>query len=69
MAQTEKDLTNAISDFMDCSIVIPPTPIQDKGMLEPIVTFQKKMLRDRLRPIDTRLSFGDGVKGQNTVWL
>uniref|UniRef100_A0A8C2ZPQ4 Solute carrier family 4 member 1a (Diego blood group) n=1 Tax=Cyclopterus lumpus TaxID=8103 RepID=A0A8C2ZPQ4_CYCLU len=53
LAQTDKDLTNAIADFMDCSIVIPPTEIQDKGMLEPIIHFQKKMLRDRLRPIDT----------------
>uniref|UniRef100_A0AAQ4PNF9 Anion exchange protein n=1 Tax=Gasterosteus aculeatus aculeatus TaxID=481459 RepID=A0AAQ4PNF9_GASAC len=55
LAQTEKDLTNAIADFMDCSIVIPPTEIQDKAMLEPIINFQKKMLRDRLRPSDTRL--------------
>uniref|UniRef100_A0A8C9XP03 Solute carrier family 4 member 1a (Diego blood group) n=1 Tax=Sander lucioperca TaxID=283035 RepID=A0A8C9XP03_SANLU len=48
LAQTDKDLTNAIADFMDCSIVIPPTEIQDKEMLEPIIDFQKKMLRDRL---------------------
>uniref|UniRef100_A0A3Q3X2G5 Anion exchange protein n=1 Tax=Mola mola TaxID=94237 RepID=A0A3Q3X2G5_MOLML len=62
LAQTNKDLTNAIADFMDCSIVIPPTEIQDKGMLEPIIRFQKKMLRDRLRPSDMRLAFGDRVK-------
>ncbi|KAF7664725.1 hypothetical protein LDENG_00168160 [Lucifuga dentata] len=62
LAQTDKDLTNAIADFMDCSIVIPPTEIQDKGMLDPIVNFQKKMLRDRVRPSDTRLAFGDRVK-------
>ncbi|XP_040047628.1 solute carrier family 4 member 1a (Diego blood group) [Gasterosteus aculeatus] len=61
LAQTEKDLTNAIADFMDCSIVIPPTEIQDKAMLEPIINFQKKMLRDRLRPSDTRLAFGDRI--------
>lgn len=65
MAQTEKDLTNAIADFMDCSIVIPPTEIQDKAMLEPIINFQKKMLRDRLRPSDTRLAFGDRITGQH----
>uniref|UniRef100_A0A8C9XPP0 Anion exchange protein n=1 Tax=Sander lucioperca TaxID=283035 RepID=A0A8C9XPP0_SANLU len=64
LAQTDKDLTNAIADFMDCSIVIPPTEIQDKEMLEPIIDFQKKMLRDRLRPTDTRLAFGDRVIGQ-----
>ncbi|XP_034567527.1 solute carrier family 4 member 1a (Diego blood group) [Notolabrus celidotus] len=59
LAQTDRDLTNAIADFMDCSIVIPPTEIQDKGMLEPIIDFQQRMLRDRLRPCDTRLAFGD----------
>uniref|UniRef100_A0A672H7Z5 Anion exchange protein n=1 Tax=Salarias fasciatus TaxID=181472 RepID=A0A672H7Z5_SALFA len=53
LAQTDKDLTNAIADFMDCSIVIPPTEIQDKAMLDPIIDFQKKMLQDRLRPSDT----------------
>lgn len=67
LAQTDKDLTNAIADFMDCSIVIPPTEIQDKGMLEPIIRFQKKMLRDRLRTSDMRLAFGDRVKGQHRV--
>lgn len=61
LAQTEKDLNMAIADFMDCSIVIPPTEIQDKTMLESIVDFQKKMLRERLRPIDTRLIFGDAA--------
>nr|XP_057905326.1 solute carrier family 4 member 1a (Diego blood group) [Doryrhamphus excisus] len=62
LAETDKDLTNAIADFMDCSIVIPPTEIQDQGMLEPIIKFQKKMLQERLRPNDTRLAFGDRVK-------
>nr|XP_033945866.1 solute carrier family 4 member 1a (Diego blood group) isoform X2 [Pseudochaenichthys georgianus] len=62
LAETDKDLTNAIADFMDCSIVIPPTEIQDKDMLVPIIDYQKKMLCDRLRPIDTRLAFGERVK-------
>lgn len=62
LAQTNKELTNAIADFMDCSIVIPPTEIQDKGMLQPIIDFQKKMLKDRLRPSDTRIIFGGGAK-------
>lgn len=69
LAQNEKDVTNAIADFMDCSIVIPPTEIQDKTMLEPIISFQKRMLRDRLRPIDTRLAFGDRFKGETSTFL
>lgn len=62
LAQTDKELTDAIADFMDCSIVIPPTEIQDKVMLEPIIGFQKKMLSNRLRPADSRLAYGDRVK-------
>uniref|UniRef100_A0A3Q1JRU2 Anion exchange protein n=1 Tax=Anabas testudineus TaxID=64144 RepID=A0A3Q1JRU2_ANATE len=49
LAQTERDVTNAIADFMDCSIVIPPTEIQETSMLQPIIEFQKKLLHDRLR--------------------
>lgn len=63
LAQTDKEVTNAIADFMDCSIVIPPTEIQDTEMLKPVINFQKRMLRDRLRPADSRLAYGDRVKG------
>ncbi|XP_062294423.1 solute carrier family 4 member 1a (Diego blood group) [Scomber scombrus] len=67
LATTEKELTNAIADFMDCSIVIPPTEIQDQEMLNPIISFQKKMLEDRVRPSDTRLFFGDRVQVDEAV--
>lgn len=63
LAENEKELTNAIADFMDCSIVIPPTEIQTETMLQPIIRFQKKMLRERLRPADTRILFGAKSKG------
>ncbi|CAL8274461.1 unnamed protein product [Lota lota] len=59
LAQSDQELTNAIAHFMDSSIIIPPTEIQDPGMLEPIISFQKKMLQERLRPADTRIAFGD----------
>uniref|UniRef100_W5L7E3 Anion exchange protein n=1 Tax=Astyanax mexicanus TaxID=7994 RepID=W5L7E3_ASTMX len=63
LAQNEKELTNAIADFMDCSIVIPPTEIQSVAMLQPIIGFQKRMLRERLRPADTRITLGQKIKG------
>ncbi|XP_076121159.1 solute carrier family 4 member 1a (Diego blood group) [Alosa pseudoharengus] len=63
LAKSDKEITNAIADFMDCSIVIPPTEIQDEAMLTPIIDFQQKMLRDRLRPTDTRIYFGQKVLG------
>uniref|UniRef100_A0A3P8Z3N1 Anion exchange protein n=1 Tax=Esox lucius TaxID=8010 RepID=A0A3P8Z3N1_ESOLU len=58
LAKNDKEVTDAIADFMDCSIVIPPTEIQNESMLQPIINFQKKMLKDRLRPTDTRIMFG-----------
>ncbi|XP_071383785.1 solute carrier family 4 member 1b (Diego blood group) [Centroberyx affinis] len=54
-AQTARELTDAVVDFMDCSIVIPPTEIQNEAMLTSIIGFQKKLLRDRLRPSDPAL--------------
>lgn len=38
---------DAVADFMDCSIVIPPTEIQNEAMLTSIIGFQKKLLQDR----------------------
>lgn len=51
-AQRVQELTDAVADFLDYSIVIPPTEIQNEAMLTSIVGFQKKLLRDRLRPAD-----------------
>ncbi|XP_072229077.1 solute carrier family 4 member 1b (Diego blood group) isoform X2 [Leuresthes tenuis] len=48
-AKTAKELTDALVDFMDCSIVIPPTEIQNEAMLSSIISFQKKLLQDRLQ--------------------
>lgn len=63
LAESEKELTNAIADFMDCSVVIPPTEIQTETMLQPIIRFQKKMLRDRVRTSDNRILFGPKDEG------
>uniref|UniRef100_A0AAR2KBN5 Anion exchange protein n=1 Tax=Pygocentrus nattereri TaxID=42514 RepID=A0AAR2KBN5_PYGNA len=51
-AQSDRELIDAMADFMDCSIVIPPTEIQNEAMLAPIISFQKKLLQERLRPSD-----------------
>ncbi|XP_053496625.1 solute carrier family 4 member 1b (Diego blood group) isoform X2 [Ictalurus furcatus] len=49
-AQNDKELNDALTDFLDCSVVIPPTEIQDETMLAPIIGFQKKLLQERLHP-------------------
>ncbi|XP_010862875.1 solute carrier family 4 member 1b (Diego blood group) isoform X1 [Esox lucius] len=51
-AQSERELMDSLADFMDCSIVIPPTEIQEGAMLQSIISFQKKLLQERLRPSD-----------------
>uniref|UniRef100_A0A672J2A0 Anion exchange protein n=1 Tax=Salarias fasciatus TaxID=181472 RepID=A0A672J2A0_SALFA len=52
-AKTARELTDAVADFMDCSIVIPPTEIQNEAMLSSIISFQKKLLQDRLQSSDS----------------
>uniref|UniRef100_A0A8C5G118 Anion exchange protein n=1 Tax=Gouania willdenowi TaxID=441366 RepID=A0A8C5G118_GOUWI len=52
-AKSTRDLTEAISDFMDYSIIIPPTEIQNEAMLGPIISFQKKLLQGRSQTQDT----------------
>ncbi|XP_052468245.1 solute carrier family 4 member 1b (Diego blood group) [Carassius gibelio] len=54
-AQTDRELIDAVGDFMDCCIVIPPTEIQDESMLTSLIPFQKKLLQEKLRPSDPKL--------------
>ncbi|XP_075948966.1 solute carrier family 4 member 1b (Diego blood group) [Anarhichas minor] len=48
-AKSARELTDAVANFMDCSIVIPPTEIQNEEMLSSIINFQKKLLQDRFQ--------------------
>ncbi|KAG7227881.1 hypothetical protein INR49_013675 [Caranx melampygus] len=54
-AKSARELTDNMGDFMDCSIVIPPTEIQSEAMLGSIINFQKKLLQDRFRSADPAL--------------
>ncbi|KAF3704422.1 Band 3 anion exchange protein Anion exchange protein 1 [Channa argus] len=54
-AKNPRDLMDAVADFMDCSIVIPPTEIQNEAMLSSIISFQKKLLQDRYQSSDPKL--------------
>lgn len=51
-AKSARELTDAMADFMDCSIVIPPTEIKNEAMLSSVISFQKKLLQDRSRSCD-----------------
>uniref|UniRef100_A0A8C9YCN3 Anion exchange protein n=1 Tax=Sander lucioperca TaxID=283035 RepID=A0A8C9YCN3_SANLU len=54
-ARSNLELKYALDDFMDCSIVIPPTEIQNEAMLSSIISFQKKLLQDRSQSYDPML--------------
>ncbi|KAG7248229.1 hypothetical protein CRUP_008431, partial [Coryphaenoides rupestris] len=51
-AQGVAQLMAAVTDFMDFSVVIPPTEIQSEASLSAILGFQKKLLAERLRPAE-----------------
>ncbi|KAM8729254.1 solute carrier family 4 member 1b (Diego blood group) [Acanthopagrus schlegelii] len=53
-AKSARELTDAVDNFMDCSIVIPPTEIQNEAELTSLISFQKKLLQDRFQAPDTK---------------
>ncbi|XP_018552189.1 anion exchange protein 3 isoform X1 [Lates calcarifer] len=46
-ADDRQDLLNGINEFLDCSIVIPPSDVAGKDLLKTVADFQKQMLRKR----------------------
>uniref|UniRef100_A0A4W5LUY6 Anion exchange protein n=1 Tax=Hucho hucho TaxID=62062 RepID=A0A4W5LUY6_9TELE len=44
-ADDRQDLLNGINEFLDCSIVIPPSDVEGKDLLKTVASFQKQMLR------------------------
>ncbi|KAJ8253106.1 hypothetical protein GJAV_G00209190 [Gymnothorax javanicus] len=46
-ADDRQDLLNGINEFLDCSIVIPPSDVEGKDLLKTVASFQKEMLRKR----------------------
>lgn len=47
MADDRHDLLNAINEFLDCSVVLPPSEVQGEELLRSVVHFQREMLRRR----------------------
>ncbi|KAM8857781.1 anion exchange protein 3 isoform 2-T2 [Synchiropus picturatus] len=46
-ADDRQDLLNGINEFLDYSIVIPPSDIEGKDLLKTVADFQKQMMRKR----------------------
>lgn len=71
MADDRQDLLNAINEFLDCSIVIPPSEVEGKDLLKSIATFQKLLLRKRKEREQKSMKEGDvqEAKGLSThIW-
>ncbi|XP_038128957.1 anion exchange protein 3 isoform X2 [Cyprinodon tularosa] len=46
-ADDRQDLLSGINEFLDCSIVIPPSDVEGKDLLKTVADFQKQLLRKR----------------------
>ncbi|XP_015210010.2 anion exchange protein 2 isoform X1 [Lepisosteus oculatus] len=47
LADDRQDLLNAINEFLDCSIVLPPSEVGGDELLRSVARFQREMLRKR----------------------
>nr|XP_032807163.1 anion exchange protein 2-like isoform X4 [Petromyzon marinus] len=47
LADERQDLLTAITEFLDCSIVLPPSELTDEGLLRSVAAFQRDMLQKR----------------------
>nr|XP_015214765.1 PREDICTED: anion exchange protein 3 isoform X2 [Lepisosteus oculatus] len=61
-ADDRQDLLNGINEFLDCSIVIPPSEVEGKDLLKSVASFQKEMLRKRKeRERKKSMNMGAGI--------
>ncbi|KAJ7322124.1 hypothetical protein JRQ81_018411 [Phrynocephalus forsythii] len=58
LADERQDLLHAINEFLDCSVVLPPSEVQGEELLRSVAHFQREMLRRREEQ-DRRLFLGD----------
>ncbi|KAG9476320.1 hypothetical protein GDO78_003074 [Eleutherodactylus coqui] len=47
LADDRQDLLNAINEFLDCSVVLPPSEVLGEELLRSVALFQREMLRRR----------------------
>ncbi|XP_073533222.1 anion exchange protein 2 isoform X1 [Phyllobates terribilis] len=50
LADDRQDLLNAINEFLDCSVVLPPSEVMGEELLRSVALFQREMLRRRQGP-------------------
>ncbi|KAF5898078.1 anion exchange protein 3 isoform X1, partial [Clarias magur] len=68
-ADDRQDLLNGINEFLDCSIVIPPSDVEGKDLLKTVASFQKQMLRKRKERENKKSLSGPAGPNQETKYL
>ncbi|XP_060732829.1 anion exchange protein 3 isoform X1 [Tachysurus vachellii] len=68
-ADDRQDLLNGINEFLDCSIVIPPSDVEGKDLLKTVASFQKQMLRKRKERENKKSMTGVAGPNQETKYL
>ncbi|XP_060786277.1 anion exchange protein 3 isoform X1 [Neoarius graeffei] len=68
-ADDRQDLLNGINEFLDCSIVIPPSDVEGKDLLKTVASFQKLMLRKRKERENKKGMSGVAGTNQETKYL
>ncbi|NXD99005.1 B3AT protein, partial [Chaetorhynchus papuensis] len=58
LAEARQDLVRGVEDFLDASIVLPPTETPNEQLLRALVPLQRELLRRRYQPLE-RLHIGD----------
>lgn len=66
LAEARQDLVRGVEDFLDASIVLPPTETPNEQLLRSLVPLQRELLRRRYQPIE-RLHIGDFLKELGTA--
>ncbi|NXA00044.1 B3AT protein, partial [Nesospiza acunhae] len=61
LAEGRQELLRAVEDFLDASIVLPPTEAPNEQLLRALVPLQQELLRRRYQPLE-RLHIGDFLK-------
>ncbi|XP_043988112.1 anion exchange protein 3 isoform X2 [Gambusia affinis] len=61
-ADDRQDLLNGINEFLDCSIVIPPSDVEGKDLLKTVADFQKQLLRKRREREGKKLQSANGAE-------
>ncbi|XP_075886703.1 anion exchange protein 3 isoform X1 [Nelusetta ayraudi] len=58
-AEDRQDLLNGMNEFLDCSIVIPPSDVAGKDLLKTVVDFQKQLMaKKKERDLQRQSSLG-----------